>query len=118
MSDNDCVFCKIRDGVIPAKKIYENDYVFAIYDIQPAAKIHALVIPKAHRKDVTDLMKDSDSGLILENVYRAVDAIARETGISASGFRVLNNNGVNASQSVFHIHFHVLGGERLKPGVN
>ena len=106
---NDCLFCKILAGDIPSDKVYENEYVYAFRDINPGAPTHVLVIPKKHIKDVASIQAD-DSGLMGE-IMLAVSEIARIEGLK--DFRLVANNGAGAGQSVFHLHFHVLGGRSL-----
>ena len=108
MSDN-CLFCKIIKGEIPSKKIYEDDDVFAFYDIAPQAPVHFLVVPKRHISTIMD-MKPEDCELVGKMLYRA-QIIAKELGIEESGARFVFNCKADAGQTVFHIHLHVLGGQ-------
>lgn len=103
-----CIFCKMITGDIPVKPLFEDDRIFVIQDIAPVAPWHLLVIPKKHLVNSLDLMPE-DEGLI-GHVYRTAAAIARDKGFADEGFRIINNNNAGAGQSVFHIHFHVLGG--------
>ena len=89
----DCVFCKIAAGEIPAEKVYEDDLVCAFKDLSPQAPVHVLVIPKA--------------------MFDAVAEVARTTGVDATGFRCIANTGADAGQTVPHAHIHVLGGAPL-----
>ena len=106
-----CLFCKIIKGEIPSKKIYENEDVYAFEDISPQAKVHVLVISKTHTPDLAhhDALTDRE----LSACLRACAAVAKQVGIQESGYRIVTNCGEDARQSVGHIHFHVLGGERL-----
>ncbi|MBP1772960.1 MAG: histidine triad nucleotide-binding protein [Holophagaceae bacterium] len=107
-----CVFCKIVAGTAPSKKVYENDHVLAFWDIRPRAKVHLLVIPKQHvasLKELDDLPVATRAALL-----SACVKVARDQGILDEGFRVISNAGKDASQSVFHLHFHVVGGEKLR----
>ena len=111
----DCVFCKIIKGEIPSSKVYEDDDVLAFHDINPAAPIHILVIPKKHISKLTDL-KPEDEALIAK-IYSTINKIAKQEGFKEDGFRVITNCGKNAGQEVMHIHFHILGGKILGPKI-
>ena len=107
---NDCLFCKIIAGEIPSTKVYEDDKVYAFRDINPQAPVHVLVLPKEHM--------DSANAITAENVgnvaavFEAIPKIAAAEGLS-SGYRVINNCGADAGQTVMHIHFHLIGGRKL-----
>lgn len=107
----DCLFCKIIEGSIPSKKVYENEHVLAFHDIEPQAKVHVLIIPKKHIATMNDL-QEKDAGLIGE-IHLAAQHIAKELGITDTGYRLINNCNKDAGQVVFHIHYHLLGGEKL-----
>lgn len=107
----DCVFCKIARGELPAKKLYESELVIVIEDINKVAPVHALVIPKAHYASYIELPA-TETDLVVE-LHRAIQEVARVTGVADKGFRVLTNIGRSAGQSVFHLHFHVIGGRDL-----
>lgn len=107
----DCLFCKIAAGEIPSTKVYEDEYVYAFYDINPQAKIHVVVIPKAHIAACADEINEANSAVIAK-LFEAIPKVACAAGIKG-GYRIVNNCGDNACQSVKHIHFHVLGGEKL-----
>lgn len=107
----DCLFCKIVAGEIPAKILYENDSVLAFEDINPHAPLHALVIPKKHIATINDIQPD-DAPVIGE-MYLAAKEIAAQAGYSDAGYRTVMNCGVDAGQTVFHIHLHVLAGRSL-----
>ena len=106
----DCLFCNISAGVIPADVVLESDLAIAFRDIDPKAPTHVLVIPKKHFADVTDLMSN-DPDLASELLTLATKVAAHE-GL-ATGYRIVTNNGEDAGQSVAHVHFHVLGGRSL-----
>lgn len=108
---NDCLFCKIIKKEIPSKKVFEDENVYAFEDIHPMAKIHNLFIHKKHTQDVNSLMT-SDSAQI-SDVFNAIKTWTNSQDLQKSGFRVVTNCGPNAGQTVFHTHFHVLGGEKL-----
>lgn len=104
----ECLFCKIVEGAIPAKKLYEDEHVMAFDDINPQARVHVLVIPKRHMVSLDDT-QDSDAAL-LGQLMVVCAKMARERGIVESGYRVVANTGREAGQTVFHLHLHVLGG--------
>jgi len=108
---NDCIFCKIISGDIPSNKIYEDDYFVAFHDIHPKAKIHVLVIPKKHIPTLMDI-HDEDVTLI-GMLHQVIQTIAKQLEIDQKGFRVINNCREDGGQEVFHLHYHVLGGEKL-----
>lgn len=107
----DCLFCKIACGEIPSKKVYEDDTVYAFYDINPQAPVHVVVIPKAHVAACADEINAENSAIIAK-LFEALPKVAKAAGIT-SGYRIVNNCGEDACQSVRHIHFHVLGGKKL-----
>lgn len=109
--DENCVFCKIVKGEIPSEKVYEDEEILAFKDIQPAAPIHILVIPKKHIAMLTDI-EETESYLI-GKIYKTINKIAEEQGFAKQGFRVIANCGKDAGQEVMHIHFHILGGKVL-----
>ncbi|MBO9597110.1 MAG: histidine triad nucleotide-binding protein [Cohnella sp.] len=106
-----CLFCKIVEGSIPSRIAYEDEHVVAFHDIAPQAPVHILVIPKKHITALNDA-KPEDLEL-LGRIQLAARHVAKEAGIAESGYRVVTNNGADAGQVVFHIHYHVLGGEKL-----
>ncbi len=107
----DCLFCKIVSGEIPAKRAYENEHVVAFHDLHPQAPVHVLVIPRRHITGVHEATAE-DVGL-LGQVLLAGREVADTLGLGDDGYRLVINNGVNAGQSVFHLHLHVLGGRVL-----
>ena len=111
MSDQDCLFCRILSGDIPADVIYESDAAIAFRDINPQAPTHVLIIPREHIATINDL--GADDREVVGSLYLAAKDIAREEGIAETGYRTVMNCGEQAGQSVFHIHLHLLGGRRL-----
>jgi histidine triad (HIT) family protein len=107
----DCLFCKIIERKIPASIVYEDDRVLAFNDINPQAPTHILVVPKRHIATLNEVGTEDDR-LVGELVRRAT-LIARERGISETGFRTVFNTNAGAGQSVFHIHLHLLGGRPM-----
>ncbi|MEY8436727.1 histidine triad nucleotide-binding protein [Atopobiaceae bacterium 24-176] len=106
---DDCVFCKIASGEIPADVVYEDDLVVAFKDLAPQAPVHVLVIPKAHYASVADGVPAET----LKAMFDAVAKVAEATGVAGSGFRCIANTGADAGQTVGHAHVHVLGGAPL-----
>lgn len=108
---SDCIFCKIINKEIPSKIVFENEDVIAFEDLNKVAPVHVLVVPKKHIKNVMELNEEDNE--ILVKIFDAIKAISKETGIARDGFRVINNCGDNAGQTVHHIHFHLIGGKNL-----
>lgn len=109
----ECVFCKIARGDIPATFVYEDDLVVAFDDLSPQAPVHTLVIPRDHHLDLTDDVPDE----LMAALFRAVSKVATLKGVDASGFRVIVNAGPDANQTVPHLHVHVLGGRAMGHGM-
>ena len=107
----ECLFCKIIKGEIPSKKVYEDEDVLAFYDINPAAPIHILVIPKKHIKSLADIEEDDEK--LLGKIHMIINKIAEEKGFKEEGYRVIINCGKNGGQEVMHLHFHILAGKKL-----
>ena len=107
----DCLFCKIVQKTIPAKIVYEDDRTLAFDDINPQAPVHALVIPKTHVAAVQDC-RDHDRDLLAQLLIACTN-VAKQKGLSDSGYRIVTNTGRDAGQTVFHLHLHVLGGRHL-----
>ena len=102
----DCVFCKIISGVIPAKKIYEDDDVIVFNDIKPMAKIHFMIVPKLHVETLKDC--DTTHQVLLGKILLLAPKLAAERGLK--GFKTLINTGREGGQEVFHLHVHIFGG--------
>ena len=107
---NDCIFCKIINGDIPSKKVYEDELCFAFYDIAPLAPTHFLVVPKQHIASAAEITEENAS--LVGHVYTVIAKLAAELGF-ADGFRVVTNCGADAGQTVHHLHFHVVAGRTL-----
>ena len=97
----DCIFCKIIKGEIPSTKIYEDENVLAFKDINPAAPIHILVVPKQHIENVLEINEENKE--IASNIFLAINKIAKQLGIDQNGFRVITNCGKDAGQEVMHL---------------
>lgn len=102
----DCIFCKIVNGDIPSKKIYEDDDLIVFFDIKPMAKVHFLLVPKLHVETLKDC--DSSHQLLLGKMLLLAPKLAKEQGLA--GFKTLINTGREGGQEVFHLHMHVFGG--------
>ncbi len=113
MSDPNCLFCKIAAREIPAEILRESDRVVAFRDINPAAPVHILLIPKEHLESLADVA--DHHGDVLADLMQAASHLARTEGIDKSGWRLMTNIGPDAGQEIFHLHFHLLGGEPLGP---
>ena len=111
MSVDDCLFCKIAAGDIPADVVYENDDVVAFRDINPQAPTHVLIIPRRHISTINDLEDEDDQ--IVGRLFLAAREIAAAEGFADVGYRVTMNCNAAAGQTVFHIHLHLLGGRGL-----
>ncbi len=106
---SDCLFCKIVAGEIPSKKVYEDDLCYAFYDIDPQAPVHFLVIPKAHIPSCAQVTSGNEA--LVGHIFTVIAKLAGELGLES--FRVVSNAGVQAGQSVPHLHFHVLSGRDM-----
>ena len=106
-----CIFCKIIKGEIPSKKVYEDEKVYAFYDISPEAPIHFLVIPKEHIESANALNEENAS--VVAHIFLVINKLVSELGIAEKGYRIVNNKGNDGGQTVHHMHFHVLGGRSL-----
>jgi histidine triad (HIT) family protein len=109
----DCIFCKIAAGELPTEPIYEDDEALAFADIAPQAPVHVLIIPKKHLAHV-DALGDEDAALAGRLIMTA-QRLARQLGVAASGYRLVINTGADATQTVPHLHVHLLGGRPLEP---
>ncbi|MBI1819049.1 MAG: histidine triad nucleotide-binding protein [Nitrospirae bacterium] len=107
-----CLFCKIVRKEIPSRTVFEDDAVLAFYDVNPQAPVHILVIPKTHRGGFLEMKEKEDPSLegYLMSVIRK---IAREKGLDQKGFRLVINQGSDGGQTVFHLHYHLLGGRAM-----
>lgn len=108
---NDCIFCKIINKEVPSKIVYEDEKVIAFNDVNPAAPIHILVVPKKHIESLAHLEKEDEA--LVGRIYGVINKIAEEQGFKNDGFRVIVNCGKNGGQEVMHLHFHILAGKKL-----
>ena len=107
---NDCLFCRIIAGEIPSTKVYEDENVYAFRDINPQAPVHILVVPKQHIACAADITAENSA--VVAHVFESIAKIAREEGLD-SGYRIINNCAEDGGQTVMHLHFHLIGGEKL-----
>ncbi|MBQ2719522.1 MAG: histidine triad nucleotide-binding protein [Clostridia bacterium] len=106
----DCLFCKIVAGEIPSKKVYEDEAVYAFYDIQPQAPVHVLIVPRCHIASAQEITPENADAV--SAIFAAIPKIAEALGL-ANGYRVVTNCGEDGCQSVKHLHFHLIGGKKL-----
>lgn len=107
----DCIFCKIIKKEIPSDIVYEDDEIIGFKDINPAAPIHILVIPKKHIPSLVHLQKEDEN--VVGKIYSVINKIAEEQGVKEKGFRIIVNCGKDGGQEVGHLHFHLLAGKQL-----
>ncbi|MCB0253568.1 MAG: histidine triad nucleotide-binding protein [Anaerolineae bacterium] len=107
----ECIFCKIVAGEIPASKVYDDDHVLAFNDINPQAPTHVLVIPKRHIESLATV--EPEDGQLLGHLLTTASRLARETGLAERGYRVVLNIGQDGGMAVYHLHAHILGGRRM-----
>lgn len=108
---DDCIFCRIAAGSIPARIAAETEEWLAFHDLSPQAPVHVLVIPRKHIATANDIA--AEDGALLGRIWAAIPALAETLGVSATGYRIVNNCLEPAGQSVFHLHFHLLGGRAM-----
>ena len=106
----DCIFCSIINGDIPSTKVYEDENVYAFKDINPNAPVHVLVVPKKHISSIDEVNVDNIADVTA--VMSAIPKVAKLCGLT-NGYRVITNVGEDGGQTVHHLHFHSLGGEKL-----
>ncbi len=108
----DCLFCKIISGEIDSKIIYEDEQVVAFKDIEPQAPIHYLIVPKKHISTLLDISNEDKE--LIGHIYTIANQIAQKEGVAEDGFRVVSNCKEAGGQTVYHIHYHLLGGRNLQ----
>lgn len=108
----DCIFCKIANGVIPAKMVYEDDRFVVFPDIGPLYKTHLLIVPKRHIASVNEV--DGAGNEALAGIFAVAKAAADKVGVAEGGYRLTVNTGPHAGQAVMHFHMHLLAGEPLR----
>ena len=106
-----CLFCRIARGEVPSKKAYEDDRVYAFHDINPQAPTHVLICPRKHIPTLNDVT--AEDAPLIAHMFEVARKIAKDAGVSEKGYRTVFNVNVDAGQSVFHLHLHVIGGRKL-----
>lgn len=106
----DCLFCKIIAGEIPSAKVYEDDTVFAFRDIDPQAPVHVLIVPKEHIASAKEINEQNSA--VVAHIFEVAAKIAKDEGLE-DGYRIVNNCGDSAGQTVKHLHFHLMGGREF-----
>lgn len=108
----DCVFCKIIAGEQPAAILYQDELVTAFRDIHPAAPTHILIVPNQHLVSVNEVTAEAEPAL--GRLFKVAGLLAQQEGIQETGYRLICNTGPYAGQAVYHLHLHLLGGQRMK----
>jgi len=108
---SDCLFCGIVEGQVKGDVLYRDESVVAFRDIRPRAPVHILIVPRKHVASILDLEFTAQTAI--GQIFVVIAKLAREQGIAESGFRVVVNSGVHADQTVFHLHFHLMGGRHF-----
>lgn len=108
--DQNCIFCRIVNGELPSKIVYQDSEIVAFHDARPIAPVHILIAPIEHIESLLDVKDYS----LIAKIHQVATKVARDLGISESGFRVTNNCGKEGGQTISHLHFHLLGGKQLK----
>jgi len=109
---SDCIFCKIISGEIPSQKLYQDELVTAFRDIRPVAPTHVLVIPNKHIPSVNEVTPEDET--MLGHIYSVARQLAVQEGIQEQGYRLIVNTGPHAGQEVYHLHLHLIGGQRMR----
>ena len=112
----DCLFCKFVSNEIETDKVFENENVIAFKDINPVAAIHILFIHKKHSENIIEIC-NNDLRQVTD-IFEAIGQWTQKNKLDQGGFRIINNMGEDGGQTVFHTHFHVIGGQKLNPGLN
>jgi len=108
----DCIFCKIIAGEVPATIVYRDPQVTAFRDLHPVAPTHILIVPNRHIESVNQLEAEDEA--LVGHIFSVARILAEQEGVHESGFRIINNTGAHGGQTIFHMHFHLIGGQRMK----
>ena len=106
-----CLFCRIANHELPSKIVHEDDQVVAFHDIKPQAPVHILIIPRKHIATLNDM--SADDAALMAKLFDVARKLAKQFGVSESGYRTVFNVGEDTGQTVFHLHLHVIGGRKL-----
>lgn len=107
-----CIFCKIISGKSPSQMIYQDETVSAFRDIHPAAPTHVLIVPNRHIDSINTITAEDEN--LVGHLFSVARQIAAQEGVAQSGYRLIINNGTHAGQIVYHLHLHLLGGQRMR----
>ncbi|MFZ5910774.1 MAG: histidine triad nucleotide-binding protein [Chloroflexota bacterium] len=107
-----CIFCKIAQGEAPAQILYKDEHITAFRDIHPVAPTHILVVPNKHIASVNDILPEDEP--VLGHLFTVAQKLAAQEGISANGYRLIVNTGAHGGQVIFHLHMHLMGGQRMQ----
>lgn len=107
-----CIFCHIVAGTAPSTMLYQDELVSAFRDIHPVAPTHILVVPNKHIASVNDLTEEDES--LVGHLFTVARQLARQQGIDQNGYRLIVNTGPHSGQIVFHLHLHLIGGQRMR----
>jgi len=108
----DCLFCKIIAGEIPSEVVYEDEQVTAFRDINPVAPTHILIIPNKHIASINELTPGDES--LVGHLFAAAKDLAKQEGIAESGYRLIINVGPHGGQEIYHLHLHLIGGQKMR----
>lgn len=109
---DDCIFCKIVAGKSPSRQVYSDDLVTAFHDIHPVAPVHLLVVPNIHLASVNEITSQDET--LVGHIVNVARLLANQFGIDQSGYRLILNTGPHAGQAVYHLHLHLIGGQRMR----
>lgn len=107
-----CIFCRILAGDAPSQMVYRDDQVSGFRDIHPAAPTHVLIVPNRHIPSINDITAEDET--LIGHLFTVARQLAQQEGVDQTGYRLIMNNGPHAGQAVFHIHLHLLGGQRMR----
>ena len=107
-----CIFCKIISGQSPGQILYQDKIVTAFRDIHPVAPTHVLIIPNKHLASVNEL--EPEDGALIGHMFSVARRLAKEEGVNETGYRLIINTGPHAGQAVYHLHLHLIGGQRMR----
>ena len=110
--DPTCIFCKIIEGTNPSTIVHQDEHAIAFLDIHPAAPVHILIIPRQHIESINDL--ENEHQFLIGHLFIVARDLARQKGVSETGYRLILNSGPDARQAVFHLHLHLLGGQPMR----